>query len=259
MIKNMLKRKLKEGKTVFGTWSMTGSTTVIEVIGNTGLDFIILDMEHGSMSFETVENMVRAAECVGCQPIIRVSNADESNILRALETGSQAIMVPHISTPEQAARVVSACKYTPEGTRGLSPYTRNHNFTHENLPESMKHNNNNIFVGVLVEGKEGIANLESIAAVQGLDLIYTGIYDLSQSIGLPGELNHPKVLEIQKKCVEVLKEKGLAAGSFAKDEEYIKTLLKNNFQFIAYSVDAFVLKKGYLSIINDYKNILKEL
>ena len=252
-MKNMLKKKLKEGKTVFGTWSMTGSPMVVDVIGSTGLDFVILDMEHGSMSFETVENMIRAAECRGTQAIIRVSDSSEATILRALETGSQAIMVPHVSTPEQAARVVSACKYTPEGTRGLSPYTRNHDFTHENLIESMKCNNNNMFVGVLVEGKEGIANLESIAAVKGLDLIYTGIYDLSQSIGLPGELNHPKVLEIQKKCVEFVKEKGLAAGSFAKDVAYVKTLIENEFQFIAYSADSFILKRAYSLMLNNYK------
>lgn len=255
MIKNTLKSKLKEGKTVFGTWSMSGSTTVINVIGNIGLDFIIFDMEHGAMSFETVENMVRAAECTGAQPIIRVPDSSESNILRALETGSRGIMVPHVSTAKQAEKIVSACKYAPEGTRGLSPYTRNHNFTHENLAASMKQNNEDIFVGVLVEGEEGIANLESISSVKGLDLIYTGIYDLSQSIGLPGELNHPKVLEIQRKCVSIVKEKGLAAGSFAKDEDYIKILLENSFQFIAYSVDAFVLKKAYLSVINNYKDI----
>ena len=252
-MKNILKKKLKEGKTVFGTWSMTGSPMVIDVIGSTGLDFIILDMEHGSMSFETVENMIRAAECRATQAIIRVSDSNESTILRALETGSQAIMVPHVSTSEQAARIVSACKYTPEGARGLSPYTRNHNFTHENLTESMKFNNDNMFVGVLVEGKEGIANLESIAAVKGLDLIYTGIYDLSQSIGLPGELNHPKVLEIQKKCVEVVRKNGLVAGSFAKDEEYIDTLIKNDFQFIAYSADSFIMKKAYSLMVNNYK------
>jgi 4-hydroxy-2-oxoheptanedioate aldolase len=245
MNKNMLKRKLKEGKTVFGTWSMTGSATVVEAIGGAGLDFVILDMEHGSMSFETVEHMVRAAEVTGCQPIIRVSDSSEQTILRALETGSRGIMVPHVSTLEQAERIVSACRYTPEGSRGLSPYTRNHGFTHENLVTSLKRNNEETFVGVLVEGTEGIENLERIAGVKGLDLVYTGIYDLSQSVGLPGELNHPRVLQMQKQCVAAVKKKGVAAGSFAKDEAYIRILLKNKFQFIAYSADSYMLKKAY--------------
>ncbi len=245
-MKNMdFRQKLRDGKTVFGTWSMTGSTTVVNVIGSTGLDFIIFDMEHSSMSFETVENMVRAAECVGCYPIIRVSDSSESTILRALETGCNGIMVPHVSSGWQATKIVSACKYPPEGKRGLSPYTRNHNFSHHDLAKSMERNNNDIFIGILIEDKRGIECLKDILSVEGIDLIYTGIYDLSQSIGLPGELNHPKVLQIQKECSQIIKEKGLIAGSFAKVPGYIKILIKNNFQFIAYSADSYVLRKAY--------------
>jgi len=228
---------------------MSGSATVIEVIGRTGLDFVILDMEHGSMSFETVEHMVRTAECTGCQPIVRVADSSESTMLRALETGSRGIMVPHVSSAREARRIIDACRYSPEGSRGLSPYTRNHDFTHQNLVSSLDANNRNTLVGILVEGKKGIANLEDIASVNGLDLIYMGIYDISQSIGLPGELNHPKVINIQRNCVETLRAKGIAAGSFARDEEYISILQQCGFQFIAYSVDAFVLKQAYLRIL----------
>jgi 4-hydroxy-2-oxoheptanedioate aldolase len=256
MKNNPFKASLKKGKTVFGTWSMTGSATVVDVIGIAGLDFVILDMEHGSMSFETVENLVRAAECRGCQPIIRVSEGSDATILRALETGTTGIMVPHVSTPAQAERIVSACKYAPQGSRGLSPYTRNHAFSHENLKESMKRNNDALFVGVLVEGRQGIANLESIAAVKGLDLVYTGIYDLSQSIGLAGELTHPAVLDMQKKCARAVKKHGIAAGSFAKDEAYIKILARNGFQFIAYSADAFVMKNAYMSVADKQRRVL---
>lgn len=254
MKESRLLEKLKAGKRVFGTWSMTGSATVVEVIGITGLDFVILDMEHGSMSFETVENLVRAAECTNCQPIVRVADAGEATILRALETGSQGIMVPHISTAEEARRIVSACRYAPEGSRGLSPYTRSHGYSHENIAESLQKNNENTFVGILVEGEEGIRNIESIADVQGLDLIYTGIYDISQSIGLSGQLNHPKVMEIQKKCVRAVKEKGVAAGSFARDKDYMEILMENGYDFIAYSADAFVLKHAYALTMKEIRH-----
>ena len=117
----------------------------------------------------------------------------------------------------------------------------------------MINNNTNTLVGILVEGKKGIANLEEIASVKGLDLIYTGIYDISQSIGLPGQLMHPDVLEVQKKCFEVVKQYGIAAGSFARDEEYINLLVDNGCQFIAYSVDAYVLKTAYLTILTKFR------
>ncbi|MDP2942353.1 MAG: aldolase/citrate lyase family protein, partial [Candidatus Omnitrophota bacterium] len=137
MIEGILKKKLEKGECVFGTWSMLSSASVVNAIGNTGLDFVIIDMEHGSMSFETAEEMVRAAEISGCQPIIRTSDKSESNILRALETGSRAVMVPHISTPQEAASVVKASRYAPDGARGLSPYTRVHGYSHEKLKEKL--------------------------------------------------------------------------------------------------------------------------
>ena len=132
------------------------------------------------------------------QAIVRLSTSDEQLILRALETGCRGIMVPHITTAEDAKKVAQACKYAPEGTRGLSPYTRNHEFTHDDLTISLANENNNTFVGILVEGQKGISNLEEISNVEGIDLIYTGIYDISQSIGLTGQLTHPDVLELQK-------------------------------------------------------------
>lgn len=252
---NALKEKLKQGKRVFGTWSMLPSAGVSNVIAQSGLDFVIIDMEHGSMSFETMEQMVKSIEIENCQPIIRVADKSEQTILRALEIGSQAIMVPHISTAEEAASVVRACKYAPQGERGLSPYTRVHDYSHENLSKSLQFANDNTFVGILVEGKEGIENLETIAVVQGIDLIYLGIYDISQSVGLPGELNHEIVIETQKKCVQIIKRSGKMAGSFARDFDYISLLYKNGFQFIAYLVDCAMLKTSYQKAVDFFNKL----
>lgn len=258
MKENILKKRLKEGQRVFGTWSMLPSAGVINVIGEAGLDFVILDMEHGPMSFETMEEMIRAAELEGCQPIIRVSDKSESTILRALEIGSQAVMIPHVSTPEEAAAIVKASRYAPLGQRGLSPYTRVHSYSHENLKESLDFANKNTLVGILVEGEEGIKNLERIVNVEGIDLIYLGIYDISQSVGLPGQLNHKKVIDMQKKCVRIIQGKGIAAGSFARDYEYVKLLYNNGFQFIAYLVDSAMLKLGYTGSLSFFKKLVKQ-
>lgn len=253
MKENILRKKLKTGQKVFGTWSMLSSSNVISVIGSAGLDFVILDMEHGPMSYETVEDMVRAAQLADCQPIVRVSDKRESTILRALETGSQAIMVPHVSTPEEAKAIVKASRYFPLGERGMAPYTRIHGYSHENLGKSLHSANENTLVGILVEGKEGIENLKKIADVEGIDLIYLGIYDISQSIGLPGQLNHKKVIETQKKCIRIIQNKGIAAGSFARDLEYINLLYQAGFEFIAYLCDSAVLKSGYTEPLRFFK------
>ena len=255
MRRNALKQKLKEGKTVFGTWSMLPSAAVTNVIGEAGLDFIIIDMEHGPMSFETAEEMVRAAELMDCQPIIRVCEKEESTLLRALEIRSQAIMVPHVSTAQEAKAIVKATRYAPLGERGLSPYTRVHGYTHDNLQENLAWANENTLVGVLVEGEEGIRNLEKIASVEGIDLIYLGIYDISQSVGLPGELNHPKVTDGLKKSARIIADRGIAVGSFARDHAYVQLLHENGFQFIAYLVDCAMLKSAYQSSLEYFRGL----
>lgn len=250
---NKLLKKMRNKEIVYGTWSMTGSTTVVEVLATTDLDYIILDMEHASMSFETIENQVRVCENKGVQAIVRLSTSDDQLILRALETGCRGIMVPHITTVDEAQRVARACKYAPQGKRGLSPYTRNHDFTHENLVESLAEENDNTFVGILVEGNVGILNLEEIVKVEGIDLIYTGIYDISQSVGLAGQLTHPDVLSLQKKCVKIIETGSAMAGSFAKDIEYCTILKKNGFKFIAFSADGFMLKNAYSNALIEMK------
>ena len=251
--KNILKEKIKTGETVIGTWSSLSSSNVINVLGFTNLDFVVIDMEHGSMSFETAENMVRAAESSNIAPVIRTWDADCQTILRALETGVKSIMVPHVKSANDAEKISNACKYFPDGKRGLSPYTRLHGYKHENIDASLKKTNKETLCGILVEGKEGLANLEEIVKVKGLDLIYLGLFDICQSLGLPGQVNHPDVLFEVDRCQKLIGSKGIAAGSMSTDINYINKLLEKNYQFIAYLNDSAALRAYFdteLSKIN---------
>jgi 4-hydroxy-2-oxoheptanedioate aldolase len=101
-----IKSRMMRGETVFGTWCMLPSSFVVDVIARTGVDFVVIDMEHGTMSYETAEEMVRAAQVHHCQPIIRVGDDKENTILHALETGCEAVMVPHVATVDAAERIV---------------------------------------------------------------------------------------------------------------------------------------------------------
>ena len=250
--KNILKEKLKNGQTVIGTWSSLSSPNVINVLGTAGLDFVVIDMEHGSMSFETAENMVRAAEASGISPIIRTWDDDGQTLLRTLETGTQSVMVPHVKTAADANRIAKACKYFPEGNRGLSPYTRIHDFTHEGIDESLKKANQETLCGILVEGKEGLANLEDIVQVDGIDLIYLGLFDICQSVGLPGQVNHPDVLAEVERCQKIISSNGIAPGSMATDLDYVKMLKEKKYQFIAYLNDAAGLREFFRSSLSEF-------
>jgi 4-hydroxy-2-oxoheptanedioate aldolase len=252
MIKSLKKRML-DGESVFGTWCMLPSSFVADVISSTKIDFLIIDMEHGTMTFETAEDMVRAAQLKNCQPIIRVGDSHENTILHALETGCGAVMVPHVSTSEVAKKIANASRYAPLGNRGLSPYTRCHDYTHENLSESLIKHAEETLVGILVEGNEGIKNLPEIAKVDGIDFIYLGMYDISQSIGLPGELENPKVLAQLNRCLKIIKDAGKLAGTFSRDIEACRTFKKMGFEFIAYLADSNAIRTFYLNAIKQYK------
>jgi 4-hydroxy-2-oxoheptanedioate aldolase len=231
---------------------MLPSGFVVDVIAGTGVDFVVIDLEHGTMSFETAEEMVRAAQVRGCQPIIRVGDDHENTILRALETGCEAVMVPHVATAEEAARIVQAARYAPAGSRGLSPYTRCHGYTHEGLTESIARHAGETLVGVLVEGLEGIANLPQIAQVQGIDLIYLGMYDISQSVGLPGQLEHPKVLQQLEHCLGAIQAGRKLAGTFARDLVACRRFRDMGFKFVAYVADSYALTAFYREAVAAY-------
>ena len=245
--------KMKNGESVFGTWCMLPSSSVVDVIARTGVDFVVLDLEHGALSWETTEDMVRSAQLHQCQAIIRVGDDHENTILHALETGCEAIMVPHVSSVAAAERIVEAARYSPKGKRGLSPYTRCHGYTHHNLGNSMEYHANETMVGVLVEGKEGIENLSEISAVEGIDLIYLGMYDISQSVGLAGQLEHPEVQKQLDICLNRILKQNKFAGTFSRDIQSSIEFKKKGFQFVAYIADSYALSSYYTDAVAEWK------
>ena len=237
----------------FGTWCSLNSVNAVDVICSTDLDFVIIDEEHSSVSFEGMENMVRACEARGKQAIIRSSNDDKQHLLRILEAGSNALMVPHISSANDAKKVVEFVKYPPEGSRGLSPYTRQHNFSDQNLSDSLSQANENQFLGLLVDGEEGINKIAEISKVQGIDLIYIGLFDLAKTIGMVDNLTDPKILKLLKDTKEIIQANGVMVGSMAKDVEYAKILSDIGYDFIAFYNDSAALKSYFQDAIKDIK------
>lgn len=250
---NAIKPRMERGETVFGTWCMLPSSFVVDVIARTGVDFVVIDMEHGAMSLETAEDMVRAAQLQGCQPIIRVGDDQENTILHALETGCEAVMVPNVSTVGATQKIVQAARYAPLGKRGLSPYTRCHGYTHVDLAESLQRHAEETLVGILVEGKEGIENLSEIAKVPGIDLIYLGMYDISQSVGLSGQLEHPEVLAQLERCLKLIQDGGKLPGTFARDLPACRLFRDLGFRFVAYVADSHGLTEFFGQAVQRFK------
>lgn len=242
MASNSLKDKLQQGKTVMGTWSVIASPTVAEVLALAGLDFLIIDMEHGPTGLETAENMVRAAGLHRCAPLVRVPGVDEAMILRALDIGAWGIVVPQIQSAEQARAVIRYAKYPPDGERGHSPFTRAGGFTHRDSAARMVWLNEQIFIGLLVEGMEGIAALPDILLLRDqIDLIYIGVYDLAKAIGHPGEIQHPEVIQAIQDCAQSIMAAGVTMGVLINDTAALPALWDLGVRFFAYQNDTGLL------------------
>lgn len=243
-IKNRsLKNRLKKKELVLGTWCVLPSASVINVLAKAGLDFVIFDMEHGPMDFHLVYGMIMAAEVDGCEAIVRVSNNNESEILRVLDSGASGVMVPHIESVKDREKAISYIKYPPIGIRGFSPYTRAGGYT--SRKEHTMAENRKTVSAIIIEGIEGIKNIERIIDDKELDIVYIGTYDLSVALGVPGDVKNQKVMKTLEKCVEKIINKNKAAGTLFHTLDELKYFKDLGMQLLCYKVDASVLFDEY--------------
>ena len=247
---NRLKHRLQQGQLAIGTWSVLPSADVAEVLAGAGLDFIIIDMEHGPAGFETAQAMCQAIEGQASTPLIRVANLDASRILRALETGVHGVVIPGINGVEEARAAVKAVKYAPEGERGFSPFTRSNAYTPTGHQDTFQVQNSETMLVLIVEGKQGIEAFEDIANVPGVDVIYIGTYDLSLALGVPGQTQHPVVQAALRTCVQKGSKAGLALGCLVESQAEIEAARALGIRFLAYSADCAILANAAQSLVD---------
>jgi 4-hydroxy-2-oxoheptanedioate aldolase len=204
-----LKELLKNSRFVLGTWSQCASPEILEIVGYSKFDFTIIDTEHGYFGLETAENLVRAAEAARIIPVVRVTVNEPHLIMKALDIGAQGVIVPQITSREDAQRAVSAARYFPEGTRGACPCIRvGRHFVREWDAYSRKANSDSTVI-LLVEGAGGMRNIEEIVRVDGVDAIMLGPFDLSVSLGVGGQLDHEKVVDFMVRVVKLCEQHGI--------------------------------------------------
>lgn len=205
-----LKQKFNEKNLAYGTWSQFGSAEVLEVLGYSGqFDFTIIDTEHSYYGMETAENLVRAANASGISPLVRV-HANEPNLIgKVLDMGADGVVVPQITTREEAEKVVQAARYFPRGNRGVCPFVRAGGHLATDWQDFADRSNDEILVMIMVEGAAGLANLAEIVKVEGIDAVMMGPMDLTVSLGIGGQLDHPKLKEHVSEAVRICDEQGV--------------------------------------------------
>jgi len=214
MLKNKLKEKLLSGQHAFGVSMMIPSPQVVEMVGRLGFDWVLLDCEHGTLSPETVELMVMAAELTGLTPIARPGTNSPEAILGLMDRGVMGIQVPHVNTAADARRAVASVKFRPQGTRGLAAGTRPAQYGFAgSAAEYVQEANRETLVCVQLEEAEALGNLTEILQVEGVDVFFLGPSDLSQSLGHPGRSDASEVREAMDLAFAAIVAAGKVPGS----------------------------------------------
>ena len=220
MFKNVMKEKLAAGKAVWGVMANDPSPSVLEVLGYSGFDWVLLDNEHGNVTVDTLPNCVRACEASGLAPIVRPIAGRMDVITPFMDMGAYGVQVPHVNTARDAKAVVDAVKYPPVGQRGFFSANRNNRFG-LGMPaaEYLEMSNRETLVCVMIEEVEGVQNAGAIAGVEGVDVVFVGSGDLSVSMGYPGQNTHPVVVRAVEEAVEAILRAGKIPGCSCPDDQ----------------------------------------
>lgn len=251
--KNFLKEKLEKNELALGTWNIINSPMVVDVIASSGIDFIVIDAEHGSISYETAQTMISICESYNVTPIMRIGEINESLILRALDIGIHGVQLPNISTEEDAKAFVNFAKYPPIGIRGFTPYSKAGLYDVKNGTKLTQIANENTLLIANIEGEDGMSNLDSIVQVDGIDIVFIGLFDMSKSLGVPGEVQHPKVIQKLDEAIKIIHKNGKKVGSIASNLEMLKILKSKKIDYLTYSVDTGMIKESYQHMINNFR------
>jgi len=227
--------RLKDGDVLMGVFCKTTAPEFIEVLGHAGFDFCILDMEHGPANLETLQNLIRAAEVSGITPIVRTRDSSAESVSQPLDLGAAGIQVPQMSSLADAQAVVEAAKFAPLGHRGVCRFVRAAHFSA--LDRSTYFVTANEALVILQLEGTSLGEYEKIAAIPGVDILFIGPYDLSQALGIPGQIEDPRVLEKMQEIIAVAKRNGKTIGVFADSLTQAQRWIAAGVQYIAYSVD----------------------
>lgn len=252
---NRLKANILSGQPVFGLLNSVPAPLLVEMLGYAGYDFVILDMEHVCVNPETLENMVRAAECAGITPLVRVPGLAPEIILRVLDCGAQGVVIPHIRSRQDAERAVRATRYHPQGLRGISG-GRTTGFGRIDLPSYFARANTELLLVLMIEDKEGVEAVDDILTVPGVDLILEGAVDLSQSYGVPGEPNHPQVQSAIQRLIDSCRDYGVAFCAIPRQAGQLEQLAKQGVRVFLLGDDRGVAFRALKSHASQFREQL---
>ena len=248
---NSFKRALKAGKPQIGLWSTLSSSYTVEAIAGAGFDWLLLDTEHSPTDLENLLTQLQAAAPYANHAVVRVPWNDMVAMKRILDVGAQALLIPYVSTADEARAAVAHTRYPPKGVRGVAGTTRATRFGR--IKDYAKRAHEEICVLVQVETQAAVDNIESICAVDGVDGVFIGPADLHASMGYTGEIANPKVKPLIDDAVRRIRKAGKAPGILTPSEEDARRWLDCGALFVAVGADVGILARGAEALAAKFK------
>jgi 2-keto-3-deoxy-L-rhamnonate aldolase RhmA len=248
---NKLRATFKSGGVALGTlmWGSYGRG-VIHSLAQAGMDFVWICMEHSDYSLDAVSNMVAHAHAAGITPVVRIPDLRYEWVTRLLDSGCQSLILPHARTGDEVRHFIEYAKYHPEGRRGMAIYQGPSTAYEDVEPlKATAHANANTLLGVLIETREAVENLEDML-LPGIDLVLVGHQDLAQSFGVPGEYRHSMLRAANEKARQLCKERNIAIAGGVDLPERMQSVVESGAQFLLYGTDLILLRREASRAVN---------
>jgi 2-keto-3-deoxy-L-rhamnonate aldolase RhmA len=242
---NPVKHKLAGGGVSLGTMIFEfNSTGVARIAGVAGAEFAMFDQEHTGWSVETIRMLVATSGAAGLVPMVRVPGAQYQMIARALDVGAMGIMVPLVESVEQARTIVASAKYPPVGRRGAAFGVAHDDYDNSDFLGTIKKSNDEVFLIAQIETGAGVEHVEGIAAVEGIDCLWVGHFDLTNSLGIPGQFEHPRYTDAIKRVVDACNKHGKAPGFMPTTPDMAVDYIERGFRALAYGGDLWLYQNA---------------
>lgn len=249
-----LRKRALAGEILAGAWLNLGSSLTAEMAGQAGFDWVLIDQEHGAGGEESLLHQLQALEASSAVPIVRIAWNEAWRFKRALDFGPGGIMIPYVNTAEEARQAVAAMRYPPQGVRGAARFQRASGFGHD-FETYFTEANENLLTIVQIETAEAVRNVEEIAAVEGVDVLFVGPLDLSISMGIRQQLTHPDFRAAIARVVQAGKNAGKATGTLIPTSDKLAATVEDGFTFIAVGSDGSLVATGMREIMGAFRHL----
>lgn len=249
---NVLKQRLQRGENVLGCWTMIGNPQVVEILSLAGFDYLVLDQEHGLGDVTSLAAQLHAMSATPTVGVVRVPWNDHVYLKRVLDVGAEAVLIPSIETAEEARAAVAACRYPPQGRRGTASSSVRAS-SYGMAADYVATCADNLLIACQVESATAVENIDAILAVEGIDLMFIGPFDLSATVGQMGNLTHPTVAALLERAEKAIRAAGRPMGTVPHPGCTAQQMFDRGYQFVNAGSDVARLRDGALADVKAFR------